>query len=66
MILNYHSEDSENRTITNRIVRDLSGEDDVNKIKKAFQKLRKLDKIEPVDENATAFNYSYKITNNPE
>ncbi|WP_439183649.1 RNA-binding domain-containing protein [Carboxylicivirga taeanensis] len=61
IILNYLSEDSSNSTITNRMVRDLSGEDDVNKIKKAFQKLRKLGKIEPVDENASAFNFSYKI-----
>ncbi|MCK5136808.1 MAG: putative DNA binding domain-containing protein [Bacteroidales bacterium] len=47
--------------ITNRIVRELSGEDDVNKVKKAFQKLRQIGKIEPVDPNANPFKFSYKL-----
>ena len=63
IILKYLTEDSKNRTISNRIVRELSGEDDVNKIKKSFQKLRRLEKIEPVDPNASAFNYSYRLKN---
>jgi ATP-dependent DNA helicase RecG len=42
-------------------VREISGEDDVNKVKKAFQKLRQLEKIEAVDSNASAFEFSYKL-----
>lgn len=61
IIMTFLSESSLNRTITNKIVREISGEEDVNKIKKAFQKLRKLGKIIPVDEKATPFNFSYKL-----
>lgn len=46
--------------ITNKIARSLSGEDDINKVKKALQKLRSDGKIALVDERATAFNYQYK------
>lgn len=53
--------DGANRVITNRDVRELSGEDDVNKVKKAFQKLRKQGLIEPVDPNAHPFNFSYRL-----
>lgn len=60
IILDYLSQ-SGNSTITNKIVRQISGEDDVNKIKSAFQKLRRLDKIELVDPNAAAFDYSYRL-----
>jgi ATP-dependent DNA helicase RecG len=60
-IIAYLSGDPQNKTITNKIVRDISGEDDVNKIKKAFQKLRKLEKIVPLDEKASAFDFAYKI-----
>ncbi len=60
IIINYLKDNSDS-SITNRIVRDISGEDDVNKVKKAFQKLRALDKIEPVDPNAKAFDFSYRL-----
>jgi ATP-dependent DNA helicase RecG len=50
--------------ITNKTVRELSGEDDVNKIKKAFQKLRRQEIIVPVDENAKAFDFQYVLSKN--
>lgn len=50
-----------NRVIANRDVRELSGEDDVNKVKKAFQKLRKQGLIEPEDANAHPFDFKYKL-----
>lgn len=59
-ILKYLGSDY-SKTITNRAVREISGEDDVNKVKKAFQKLRQLGKIEAVDPKATAFDFSYKL-----
>lgn len=51
----------ENEYITNRVVRELSGEEDVNKVKKAFQKLRKQKLIEPENEDANAFDYRYTL-----
>lgn len=51
--------------ITNRDVRTLSGEDDVNKTKKAFQKLRRQGLIEPEDENASAFDFRYRLKQQP-
>lgn len=45
--------------ITNKIVRQLSGEDDMQKVKTALQKLRASGHIKPVDENASAFNFRY-------
>lgn len=49
-----------NSVITNKLARQLSGEDDINKVKKALQKLRADGKIVLIDENASAFNYQYK------
>ena len=49
-----------NAVITNRLARQLSGEDDINKVKKALQKLRADGRIALIDENASAFNYQYK------
>jgi ATP-dependent DNA helicase RecG len=46
--------------ITNKLARQLSGEDDINKVKKALQKLRSEKKILVVNENVSAFNYQYK------
>jgi len=46
--------------ITNKLVRQLSGEGNINKVKTALQKLRSDGKIEVIDETATAFNYQYK------
>lgn len=60
MILEYLGSES-GKTITNKTVREISGEDDVNKVKQAFQKLRKLGKIIPVDAKASAFYFSYKL-----
>ena len=60
VILTYLNNESE-RTITNKVVREISGEDDVNKVKKAFQKLRELKKIDVVDSAAKPFQYSYKL-----
>tara|TARA_R110001606_G_scaffold399306_1_gene584311 strand:- start:32948 stop:34342 length:1395 start_codon:yes stop_codon:yes gene_type:complete len=47
--------------ITNRKVRELSGEDDINKVKKALQKLRQDGVIEPVDTDASAFKFRYRL-----
>ncbi len=58
IILNYLSTHA-GESITNKTVRELSGEDDVNKVKKAFQRLRSLKKIKPVDPNANPFDFAY-------
>jgi ATP-dependent DNA helicase RecG len=47
--------------ITNRKIRELTGEDDVNKVKGAFQKLRKMNIIEPVDPDANPFDFKYRL-----
>jgi len=47
--------------ISNKDVRLLSGEEDVNKIKKAFQKLRKQDQIVPENPDAKAFDFRYRL-----
>lgn len=47
--------------ITNRKVRELSGEEDINKVKKALQKLRQDGVIEPVDPDASAFAFRYRL-----
>ncbi|HEY9660103.1 MAG TPA: ATP-binding protein, partial [Allocoleopsis sp.] len=62
VILEYFQENP-NGLIANKDVRELSGEDDVNKIKKAFQKLRRQGAIEPEDENASAFDFRYRLKN---
>ncbi|NJK32249.1 MAG: transcriptional regulator [Deltaproteobacteria bacterium] len=49
-------------TITNRQLRDLSGEDSENKVKKALQKLRKEEIIEVEDPDTSVFQYRYKLT----
>lgn len=58
VILQYLSENPDS-SITNRLVRQLSGEDDMQKVKIALQKLRTAGKIKLEDENASAFNYRY-------
>lgn len=60
VILSFLNEDP-SRTVTNKIIRALSGEDDVNKVKKAFQRLRKLDKIEAINNKASTFDFAYKL-----
>jgi ATP-dependent DNA helicase RecG len=49
-----------NETVTNKIVRQLSGEDSENKVKKAFQTLRAKGVIEPLDPNVSAFQFVYR------
>jgi ATP-dependent DNA helicase RecG len=49
-----------NETVSNKIIRQLSGEDSENKVKKAFQTLRTKDIIEPVDPRANAFRFVYR------
>jgi ATP-dependent DNA helicase RecG len=46
--------------VSNKLVRQLSGEDDINKVKKALQKLRSEGRIDVVDQNASVFNFQYK------
>ena len=58
VILNYFSENP-GSTLTNKLVRQLSGEDDMQKVKSALQKLRALKVIKLENEDATAFNYRY-------
>ena len=45
--------------LTNKLVRHLSGEDDMQKVKKALQRLRADGKIKPVDEKVQVFKYEY-------
>ncbi|HDU5649768.1 TPA: putative DNA binding domain-containing protein [Klebsiella aerogenes] len=45
--------------LTNKLVRQLSGEDDLQKVKKALQKLRDEGIIRPLDPNANAFRFKY-------
>ncbi len=52
----------DNDTITNKVLRELSGEDSENKVKKALQKLREDGLIEPIDPGASAFKFEYRLT----
>ncbi|WP_027711897.1 ATP-binding protein [Dickeya chrysanthemi] len=45
--------------LTNKLARQLSGEDDMQKVKKALQKLRGDGKIKPLDPDAHAFRFKY-------
>jgi ATP-dependent DNA helicase RecG len=47
--------------ITNKIVRQLTGEGSENKVKKALQNLRNQGVIETVDPSATLFQYRYRL-----
>lgn len=60
VILEYLEEEP-SRTIANRDVREISGEDDVNKVKKAFQRLRADGTIVPVNPDASAFDFRYQL-----
>lgn len=51
----------ENDTITNKIVRQLTGEDSENKVKKALQKLRREGVIEVVNPSVSVYKYSYRL-----
>ena len=50
-----------NKYITNLLVRQLTGENDVNKIKGVLQRLRKQNKINVVGKPSSAFDYEYKL-----
>lgn len=52
-------------TVTNKIIRELSGEDSENKVKKAFEKLREQGSIEPVDPDASRFKFEYRKVGKP-
>jgi len=58
VILNYFQENP-TAALTNKLVRQLSGEDDMQKVKIALQKLRSMGKIRVENENVSAFNYKY-------
>lgn len=60
LIMNYLEE---NEWITNKIARGLTGEGSENKVKKALQRLRKMNLIEPEDPNASRFKYRYRKVN---
>ncbi|HMV55424.1 MAG TPA: ATP-binding protein [Rhodocyclaceae bacterium] len=60
VVLKYFS-DHPDETVTNKQIRELSGEDDINKVKKALQQLRADGRIEPVDPDALAFNFRYRV-----
>jgi ATP-dependent DNA helicase RecG len=49
-----------NDTVTNKVIRQLSGEASENKVKKAFQTLRAKDVVQPIDPNASAFQFVYR------
>ncbi|MED5018244.1 ATP-binding protein [Paenibacillus chibensis] len=51
-----------NPYVTNKIVRELSGNSDINKVKQALQRLRKEGKIQLVNSNARKFDYKYELT----
>lgn len=62
VILKYFG-DNPDSFITNGDVRNISGEDDVNKVKKAIKKLRTEGVLEMVDpEEKSYFNYKYKLS----
>lgn len=50
----------ENEFVSNKIIRDLSGEKSENKVKNAFRRLRDAKKIEPEDPDAPAFKFRYR------
>lgn len=58
VILQYLEENPE-ASIGNKLIRQLSGEDDMQKVKLALQKLRGNGDIKLEDENASPFNYRY-------
>jgi ATP-dependent DNA helicase RecG len=54
-----HLDENPSSVLTNKLVRQLSGEDDMQKVKLALQRLRSLGKIKPLDEKASAFKFRY-------
>jgi len=58
VILKYF-EENPNASLTNKLVRQLSGEDDMQKVKAALQKLRAMGEIKLENPGVSAFNYKY-------
>ncbi|MFJ4066796.1 ATP-binding protein [Pseudomonas sp. NPDC089996] len=58
-VIEKYFEENPGGVINNKLIRQLSGEDDMQKVKKALQSLRKIGKIKVVDEAANAFNVTY-------
>ncbi|WP_010457979.1 ATP-binding protein [Pseudomonas mandelii] len=58
-VIERYFEDNPDGVINNNLVRQLSGEDDMQKVKKALQRLRNAGKIKVADENANAFKVTY-------
>lgn len=58
VVLQYFLEQPDS-SISNKLVRQLSGEDDMQKVKIALQRLRANGEIKVEDETASAFNYRY-------
>ncbi|APF01772.1 hypothetical protein BG030_23390 [Pseudomonas putida] len=58
-VIEKYFEENPGGVINNKLIRQLSGEDDMQKVKKALQTLRKNGKIKVVDESANAFNVTY-------
>lgn len=58
VIIKYFDENPTGQ-ITNKLARQLSGEDDMQKVKKALQKLRTDGRIKPLNPEANAFNFKY-------
>ena len=57
-----HLREHPDARMTNRLTRQLSGEDDVNKVKQVLQKLRSDGRIRISNEESAAFNYEYART----
>jgi len=58
-VIEKYFEENPKGIINNKLVRQLSGEDDMQKVKKALQRLKRAGKIKVADENAKAFNVTY-------
>lgn len=58
IILNYFKENPSG-SLTNKVIREMSGETDMQKVKVALQKLRATGDIKVKDPKANAFHYSY-------
>ena len=59
-VLIEYIDENPDAVLTNKIARQLSGEDDINKVKKALQKLRSEGRLVLIDESARPFNYKYR------
>lgn len=60
-VIEKYFEENPEGVINNKLVRQLSGEDDMQKVKKALQRLRRTGRIQVVDTKANAFNTTYVL-----